>query len=731
MQNKKAKPKHKLPYLNAELSPAQRAEDLISRMTLQEKISQMMYASPAIPRLGIPEHNWWNECLHGVGRAGIATVFPQAIAMAATFNSDLVFRIAVVISDEARAKHHEFSRLGDRGISKGLTFWSPNVNIFRDPRWGRGQETYGEDPHMAGEMGVAFVRGLQGDHPKYLKVVATPKHYAVHSGPEALRHHFDAVVSKKDLRETYLPAFKRCVQEGKAASIMGAYNRTNGEPCCASQTLLQEILREEWGFEGYIVSDCGAIFDIHRHHTVTGTAEQSAALAVNNGCDLNCGKTYESLNKAVEQNLIEEAAIDQAVRRLFEARFRLGMFDPPECVPYAQIDYSTNDAPEHRALALTAAQQSIVLLKNTNGLLPLAKDTSIVAVIGPNGDDRGVLLGNYNGFPSRYVTILDGMRSRVSPRTKVLYAKGCDWIYKPRNHWGYGGRDDFSEALAAAQRADVVIMCLGLNAQIEGEEGSAAISEWKGDRLNIDLPAVQQELLEKVYAVGKPVVLVLLSGSPLAVNWAQEHVPAILAAWYPGEEGGGAIADVLFGYYNPAGRLPVTFVKSLDQLPPFTDYSMKGRTYRYMEEEPLYPFAYGLSYTSFRYSNLALSAELIEAGESIVVTGEVQNTGSLPGDEVVQLYLSHLQTSVPLPRWELKAFTRIGLAPGEKHEVSFTLAPRQMAVINNRGRCILEPGSCRVYLGGCQPDPRSRKLTGKMPVSACFRIRGETTELAY
>jgi len=718
-------------YLDPDQPLEKRVDDLVSRLTLEEKISQMVYASSAIPRLGIPEYNWWNECLHGVARAGIATVFPQAIGMAASFNDKLLYKVACAISDEARAKHHEFVRQGDRGIYKGLTFLSPNVNIFRDPRWGRGQETYGEDPYLTGRMGVAFIKGLQGDHPKYLKVVATPKHYAVHSGPEPLRHSFDARVSQKDLRETYLPAFKECIKEGKAESIMGAYNRTNGEPCCASPTLLQKILRDEWGFDGYVVSDCGAIHDIHAPHKVTSTPEESAALAVNAGCDLCCGREFKSLVNAVKQGLISEEAIDRAVKRLFRARFKLGMFDPPERVPYAQIPYEVNDCEEHRKLALEMARESMVLLKNEGGLLPLRKDLKAIAVIGPNADSKKVLLGNYHGTPSKYVTALEGIRAKVSPQTKVYYAEGCDLTTTRPSYWGQEATAGFAEALTVARMADVVIMCLGLSPELEGEEGDAARSTAGGDRDSLALPGMQEELLKAVCATGKPVVLVLFSGSPVSINWAHENVPAILLAWYPGEEGGTAIADVLFGDYNPGGRLPVTFVKSVEQLPPFTDYSMKGRTYRYMEDEPLYPFGYGLSYTTFEYSNLKLSAPVIEAGQSLTISVDVKNTGNMAGDEVVQLYLKDLEASVDVPIHELKGFSRVKLQPGQSTTVTFTLTPRQMALIDNEGRCILEPGKFRVMVGGRQPDKRSQALAKTQILIAEFEVRGEPMELEY
>ncbi|HHV93487.1 MAG TPA: glycoside hydrolase family 3 protein [Firmicutes bacterium] len=709
----------------------ERVEDLVSRLTLEEKVSQMVYYSSAISRLGIREYNWWNEALHGVARAGIATVFPQAIGMAASFNQDLLHRVAQVIAEEARAKYNVFVEHEDRGIYKGLTFWSPNINIFRDPRWGRGQETYGEDPYLTGRLGVAFIKGLQGDHPRYLKAAACAKHYAVHSGPEPKRHEFDAVVSEKDLRETYLPAFRDAVKEGKVEAVMGAYNRVNGHPACAHPKLLQEILREEWGFEGHVVSDCGAIADFHLHHKVTNTPEESAALAVNNGCDLNCGRVFESLLEAVKQGLISEEAIDRAVKRLFRTRFKLGMFDPEDMVPFNKIPYEVNDCEEHRQLALEMARQSIVLLKN-DGLLPLDKDKiKTIAVIGPNADDKQVLLGNYFGEPSRYVTVVNGIRNAVNKDTKVYYAKGCDLLQVHDSHWGNPPTTGFAEALAMAERSDVVVMCLGLSPLLEGEEGSVAAGG--GDRADLNLPGVQEDLLKAISQIGKPVILVLLNGSPITVNWAHENVPAIIEAWYPGEEGGTAIADVIFGNYNPAGRLPITFVKSTDQLPPFEDYSMKNRTYRYMEDEPLYPFGYGLSYTKFAYSDLKLNKREIASGddEPVRVSVKVKNVGERAGDEVVQLYVKDLEASVTVPKWELRGFKRVHIKPGETVEIEFELTRRHLSLIDNDGRRLLEPGAFRIYVGGQQPDDRSRQLTGQQVLEAELTVTGEVVELEY
>ena len=701
-------------YLDPSQPLSARVEDLVSRMTLEEKVSQMVHPAAAIPRLGVPEYNWWNECLHGVGRAGIATVFPQAIGLAATWNVELIRRASVAISDEARAKHHQFARQGIRDIYTGLTFWSPNINIFRDPRWGRGQETYGEDPYLTARMGVTFVQGLQGDHPRYLKLVATPKHFAAHSGPEPPRHGFDAQVGERDLRETYLPAFKACVVEGKAWSVMGAYNRLNGEPCCASKRLLCDILRREWGFPGYVVSDCGAIDDIWRHHRVAASPEEAAALAVKNGCDLNCGETYQHLVSAARQGLITEEEITAAVRRLFEARFRLGMFDPPEMVPYAQIPYEVNDCEEHRALAREAARQSIVLLKN-DGLLPLARDLRCVAVVGPNADDHDVLLGNYNGTPSRDVTALDGIRALLGDRAEVRHARGCDW--------SGDSREGFAEALEAARGADVVIAVMGLHPRLEGEEGDAEAAEAGGDRVHIGLPGVQEELLRALHATGVPVVLVVMSGSALALTWADAHLPAIIAAWYPGEEGGAAIAETLFGDCNPGGRLPVTWYRSLDQLPPFGDYRMQGRTYRYFRQEALYPFGYGLSYTRFQYRDLRLSAVEVRPGEQVEATVEVENVGDRAGDEVVQAYLTDEQASVPVPLRQLVGFQRVSLAPGEKRRVRFAIAPEQMSLITDDGARMIEPGSFVLHVGGGQPGARG-VAAGANALSARFAVVG-------
>ena len=852
-------------YLNPDLPVKKRVDDLVSRMTLEEKISQMVNDAAAIDRLNIPEYNWWNECLHGVARAGVATVFPQAIGLAATWDTNLMFQIADVISTEARAKHNEFLRKGYRGIYSGLTFWSPNINIFRDPRWGRGQETYGEDPYLTSRMGIEFVRGLQGNDPKYFKVISTPKHYAVHSGPEPLRHSFDAIISKHDLYDTYLPAFESCIKEAGAFSVMCAYNSFMGEACCGSDTLLQKILRDDWGFQGYIVSDCGAIRDIYRNHKLVETAPEASAIGVKAGTDLNCGYVYyNTLFDAVQQGLLSEADIDVSVKRLFTARFKLGMFDPPEMVKYYQIPIEENDSKEHRKLSIKAAHESIVLLKNEDNLLPLNKDLKKIAVIGPTAESYSMLLGNYNGTPSKYVTPLQGIKNKVSGNTEVVYEQGCDlineddiinnlsseilntegkqglkaeyfnnanlegepyysridpidnsnWIYGTRipnlrgksdysirwsgilqvpetgeynfivkaddgyrlyindkvvienwrEHesiteksnvihlegnksykikveyfqgssrsyvkpllsiqWEILNKDQFKEAVKLAKTSDVIIFVGGITAQLEGEEMHVKYDGFSGgDRTNLKMPNVQENLLKALYSTGKPIVLVLSSGSALAVNWENENIPAVVQIWYPGEEGGTALADVLFGDYNPAGRLPVTFYKSVYQLPPFEDYNMNGRTYRYFEGKPLYPFGYGLSYTKFGYSNLTLP-DNIKAGDNVIVSVEVQNTGKTAGDEVVQLYVKDVESSVMVPVHSLQGFKRIHLEQGEKRVVEFKLNRKQLSVIkvnkNNEVNYVIEPGFFEISVGGTQPgtsSPTTEVVTKKLEVT--------------
>jgi len=708
-------------YLDPSYSFEERAKDLVSRMTTEEKVSQMLYNSPAIERLGIPAYNWWNEALHGVARAGTATMFPQAIGMASTFDEELIYKVADVISTEGRAKYHASSKKGDRGIYKGLTFWSPNINIFRDPRWGRGQETYGEDPYLTARLGVAFVKGLQGNDPKYLKAAACAKHFAVHSGPEALRHEFNATASKKDMYETYLPAFKALVQEAKVEAVMGAYNRTNGEPCCGSKTLLTDILRGEWGFKGHVVSDCWAIRDFHLHHHVTATAPESVALAVRNGCDLNCGNLFGNLLIALDEGLITEEEIDRAVTRLMITRMKLGMFDPDEQVPFTSIPYDVVDCKEHNELALETAKKSIVLLKN-DGLLPLDKEKiKSIAVIGPNADSRQALVGNYEGTASEYVTVLDGIREAVGDNVRIYYSMGCH-LYKDKVESLAERNDRIAEAVTCAEMADVVVLCLGLDSTIEGEEMHESNEYGSGDKYDLDLPGRQQELMEAVYATGKPVVLVLLTGSALSVTWADENIPAILNAWYPGAQGGKAVASVLFGETNPSGKLPVTFYRTVEELPDFTDYSMQNRTYRYMKNEALYPFGFGLSYTRFEYSDLKLSKSKIGVGEGFTVSVKVTNTGNMAGDEVAQVYIKDVEASCAVPNWQLSGMKRIKLESGESAEITFEIFPEQLAVVNDDGQSVIEPGDFEIYVGGSQPDTRSIKLMGKAPLKALLQV---------
>lgn len=613
----------------------ERAIELVSQMTLAEKIAQMQYQAPAIERLGVPAYNWWNECLHGVARAGNATVFPQAIGMAASFNTELMNEVATVISDEARAKYNEFKKFGSTGQYEGLNFWSPNINIFRDPRWGRGQETYGEDPYLSGRMGVAFIKGLQGDG-KYRKVDATIKHFAVHSGPEDERHSFDAIVDEKDLRETYLWAFKYCIDNAAPSAVMGAYNRVNGEPCCASKTLLQDILYGEYGFDGYVVSDCGAICDINAHHRVTENEAESAALAVNNGCQLNCGTAYKWLKTAVAEELISEETITKAVEKLFETRFRLGMFDD-DC-EYDDIPYEIIECDKHTALNRKMAQESLVLLKN-NGILPLKNGVKI-AVVGPNADSYAALVANYEGRPSRYTTLLKGIQD-VSDG-KVLYSKGAH-LFNSQIVSGH----NLNEAIIAANKSDVVILCVGLDATIEGEEGDA-----RGDKLTLELPGKQQKLVDAIINTGKPVIYVNVSGSCMNLSIPKEKCDAVIQCFYPGAEGGTALADIIFGKVSPSGRLPVTFYKNTDDLPDFKDYSMKNRTYKFYEGEPVYPFGYGLTYSDVKENWLDDN------------TVEINNCGNFDTAYSVLKYEY-------IPHKSLCDFKKIFIKKGEKITVQF------------------------------------------------------------
>ena len=826
----------KPPYLNPDLPIDQRVNDLVSRMTLEEEISQMQNNAPAIPRLGIPAYGWANEALHGVALAGHATVFPQAIGLAATWDTNLVHSVADVISTEARAKHNDAVQHGNFGEHFGLDFWSPNINIFRDPRWGRGQETYGEDPFLTGRMAVAFVTGLQGDNPTYFKTISTPKHFAVHSGPEVWRHEFDAEPSPHDLADTYTPAFRAAVVEGKADSVMCAYSAVDGVPACVSDKLF-DLLRNKWGFHGYVVSDCGAIGDIYAGHNYVETLPQASAVSVKAGTDLDCGRGYYALRYALADRLISRGEIDRAVKRLFEARFRLGMFDPPERVPWSRFTLADNDTAEHRQLALKAAHESIVLLKNERNTLPLKPSLKSIAVVGPNADSFDVLVGNYNGLPSQYSTILDGIRrrfkeanvsfsvgsvpaetfgvpvdkeslrtegvnskagltgeyfankslegkpvvTRVDPSVdftwngmapaagvsseefsvrwsgELIAASTGDYRFGLRSEGDYGLRlyldgkclidewsrpneggltpalhleksreyairieythrrwessvhllwqapDFLDRAVTAAREADMVVAVVGLTSRLEGEESGLVIPGFfGGDRVDLGLPRPQQQLLEALEATGKPLIVVLTNGSALAVNWAQQHASAIIEAWYPGEEGGEAVADVLSGNFNPAGRLPVTFYKSVEQLPPFREYSMAQRTYRYFTEQPLYPFGYGLSYTTFRYDKAEVDSPQVEADGTVSISARVTNAGKVAGDEVVQLYLTH-QGVEGAPIRALAGFQRVHLEPGASQTVKFSLRDRDLSIVDASGARRIVPGDVKVWIGGGQP----------------------------
>ena len=754
-----------------------KAEALVEKMTLEEKAEQLKYGAPALKRLGIPAYNWWNEGLHGVARAGQATVFPQAIGMAATFDTDLVKEVADVVATEGRAKYNAYSGKNDRDIYKGLTFWSPNVNIFRDPRWGRGHETYGEDPYLTSRLGVAFVEGLQGDG-ETMKAAACAKHFAVHSGPEAVRHEFDAEATPKDMEETYLPAFQALVQEAGVEAVMGAYNRTNGEPCCGSPKL-QKILREDWGFAGHFVSDCWAIRDFHEHHMVTKNARESAALAINNGCDLNCGNTYLHILGAVQDGLVSEETITEAAVRLFTTRCLLGLFDGSE---YDAIPYTEVESPAHLALAEKAAQESLVLLKN-NGILPLEKSKiKTIGVIGPNANSRAALVGNYHGTASRYVTILEGLQDYLGEDVRVLTSTGCE-LFRDRTENLAFPADRLSEAKIVADNSDVVVLCVGLDETLEGEEGDTGNSYASGDKMDLQLPQVQRDLMEAVKETGKPVVLCLMAGSDIDLSYASEHFDAVLQLWYPGAQGGKAAAKVLFGEVSPSGKLPVTFYESLDELPEFTDYHMAGRTYRYMKGKAQYPFGYGLTYGDVRVTEAMIAgcedaekesigkavedrnvgtgnAEIGYAGneegvtdnkkksikaagqpeqteaacesgskssdrgfdpQALTILADICNAGTHAADEVLQVYVKNHDCADPDKHPELCAFARIHLDAGEKKQIRIPVGHRALTVVGEDGIRRDDGKSYTFYVGCSQPDARSEELTGKRAVEIAYR----------
>jgi beta-glucosidase len=704
-------------YLDPTRPIDERVKDLISRMTLDEKISQMRNGASAIPRLGIPAYDYWSEGLHGVARNGRATVFPQAIGMAATWDPTLVKKVASAIGDEGRAKYHEALRKnGGNLIYQGLTFWSPNVNIFRDPRWGRGQETWGEDPYLTGEMGSAFVRGLQGDDPKYMKAAACAKHYAVHSGPEKDRHTFNAIVSKQDLYATYLPAFKKLVTQAKVEAVMGAYNRTLGEPCNASKLLLEDILRGEWQFQGHVVSDCGALTDIHQNHKVTKDGAESAALSLKRGCDIGCDCVYyDHLQEALDRGLITEADIDQALERTYRTRFKLGMFDPADQVPYASTPMSVVGCQEHRQLAYEAALKSAVLLKNRNQILPIRDNIRTMCILGPSAGNVEVLLGNYYGISDSLTTLLEGIIHCAPEGVKIEYRPGTALTLK--------GKQTVDWSVQEAANSDITIACVGLSPLLEGEEGDAALSDQQGDRLNIRLPEAQSDYIKKLVVQGAKVVLVLTGGSAIELGELADMVEAIVYVWYPGQEGGKAVGDLLFGKATPSGKLPISFPKSIDQLPPFEDYNMPGHTYRYAQWEPLFPFGFGLSYTKFEYSSLAIENRTIPAGDSAKLSVAVSNVGAIAGEEVVQVYLSDLEASTQVPGSNLVAFQRVALQPGETKTLSFTIDAEAMMLFDEDGKQKLEPGDFKVTIGGCAPGQRGQELGAAEPAALVFTVQ--------
>jgi len=706
----------KLAYLDTSLSINERVKDLIGRMTLEEKVGLMNHPAHGIPRLNIPAYNYWSEALHGVARNGRATVFPQAIAMAATWDKELILKVATAISDEGRAKYHAaLKRNGYTQQYQGLTFWSPNVNIFRDPRWGRGQETWGEDPFFTGEMATAFVKGLQGDHPKYLKAAACAKHYAVHSGPEKDRHHFNAIVTKRELYDTYLPAFKKLVTEAKVESVMGAYNRTLDEPCCASTILIEDILRGEWGFKGHFVSDCMALSDFHLNHKITKDAAESAALALRRGCDLGCDHVYVEIPEAIKLGLIAEADVDRALEHTLATRFKLGMFDPDEDVPFASISTNVVACDTHRQLAYQTATEAIVLLKNKDNILPIKPSTKKIFVTGPTATSLEVLLGNYYGFNEKMFTLLEGITGRVP--------EGMGMEYHPGTPLKHPREINSTWAPGMAQSADLTIVCAGFNSFLEGEEGESLLSAQNGDRESISLPQSQIDYIRELSIHGARIILVLTGGSPIALGEVEDMVDAILFVWYPGMEGGRAVADVLFGDVSPAGKLPITFPRSLDQLPPFDNYSMIGRTYRFMVEEPLYPFGFGLSYSKFEYSELQLDNQTLAIGDSLNVSLTLTNCGDSDSAEVAQFYLSDLHASTVVPLQHLIGFERAALKAGESKTLKFTVTSEMMSFYNDDGKMTLEPGQFKLEVGGCSPSKRGQELGAPKPVIAMFELK--------
>ncbi len=688
-----------------------RAEELVSQMTLEEKASQLKYDAPAINRLGVPAYNWWNEGLHGVARAGTATSFPQAIGLAATFDEDLIYKVAECVATEGRAKYNEYSAHEDRDIYKGLTFWSPNVNIFRDPRWGRGQETYGEDPFLASVLGVAFVNGLQGDG-DVMKAAACAKHFVVHSGPEELRHEFDAISNAKDMEETYFPAFEALVKEADVEAVMGAYNRTNGEPCCGSVTLMQELLRDKWGFEGHYVSDCWAIKDFHEKHGVTSNAKESAAMAINAGCDLNCGNTYLHILKAYKDGLVSEETITESAIRLFTTRYLLGMFDETE---YDKIPYEVVESKEHLDLANKVSKESIVLLKNDD-ILPLDINTiKTIGVIGPNANSRASLIGNYHGTSSRYITVLEGIQDYVGDKVRVLYSEGSQLSEDRVEPLAYKN-DRISEAKIVAKHSDVVVLCVGLDETLEGEEGDTGNAYASGDKFDLKLPEGQRVLMEALAETDTPVILCMMSGSAMDLSFAKENFPGILQLWYPGARGGKAVAEILFGEDSPSGKLPITFYDGVTELPEFTDYSMEGRTYRYINKTPQYPFGFGLTYSKVEVTE----ASATNVDNKVIVKATLKNTGKVDTGEVVQVYIKDLESKHATTHPSLAGIKKIFVKSNETIEVEIEINERAFTVVDEEGNRFKDGNSFRIYVACSQPDDYSVELTGTKPISFDF-----------
>ena len=697
-----------------------KAHELVAKMTIEERASQLKYDAPSIKRLGVPTYNWWNEALHGVARAGVATVFPQAIGLAATFDEEMLKEIGGVIATEGRAKYNASVKEGDRDIYKGLTFWSPNVNIFRDPRWGRGHETYGEDPYLTSRLGVAYVKGVQGDGP-VRKAAACAKHLAAHSGPEADRHHFDAVVSKKDLYETYLPAFEALVKEADVEAVMGAYNRTNGEPCCGSKTLLKDILRDEWGFEGHVVSDCWAVRDFHLNHKVTLGPKESVKMALDAGCDINCGCTYAYVMAALEAGLITEEQITTSCERLFTTRYLLGIMEGSE---YDSIPYEEVEKKEHIDLAIKAAQNSAVLLKN-DGILPLDRGkVKTIGVVGPNANSRTPLSGNYYGTSSRYITVLEGIQDEAGEDIRVFYSEGCPLKGNKVESLAWDN-DRISEAVTVAKHSDVTVVVLGLDETLEGEEGDEGNGYASGDKSDLQLPECQRRLLEAVIKTEKPVIVVMMAGSAMDLNYADEHANAILQVWYPGARGGKAVADLLFGNVSPSGKLPVTFYRGTEDLPPFTDYAMKGRTYRYLEKAPLYPFGYGLTYGEVEVTGATV---LHPEEESMQVCATVENKGTWTTEDVVQVYIKNHGSNYAVRNTSLCGFRRVRLEPGETKEITIELSKLAKTIVDEEGKRYVDGRAFTVYVGTSQPDERSVELTKKQPISIHVTIEEKKTE---